>query len=71
MEIAKAISLKAKVLIMDEPTAALTYTEVALLDELINRLKARGMAIIFISHRLLEVFNIADKISVLKDGALG
>ncbi len=70
VEIAKAISLNAKVLIMDEPTAALTYTEVGLLDELINRLKARGMAIVFISHRLLEVFNIADKISVLKDGAL-
>jgi len=70
VEIAKAISLNAKVLIMDEPTAALTYTEVGLLDELIKRLKARGMAIIFISHRLLEVFNIADKISVLKDGAL-
>lgn len=70
VEIAKAISLHARVLIMDEPTAALTYTEVGLLDELIKRLKARGMAIIFISHRLLEVFQIAEKISVLKDGKL-
>jgi ribose transport system ATP-binding protein len=70
VEIAKAISLNARVLIMDEPTAALTYTEVGLLDELSKRLKARGMAIIFISHRLLEVFQIADRISVLKDGAL-
>lgn len=68
VEIAKAISFKAKVLIMDEPTAALTYTEVKLLDDLIKRLKARGMAIVFISHRLIEVFDIADKISVLKDG---
>ena len=68
VEIAKAISFKAKVLIMDEPTAALTYTEVDLLDELIKRLKSRGMAIIFISHRLVEVFNIAEKITVLKDG---
>jgi ABC-type sugar transport system ATPase subunit len=68
VEIAKAISFKAKVLIMDEPTAALTYTEVNLLDDLIHRLKQRGMAIIFISHRLIEVFNIADKITVLKDG---
>ncbi len=70
VEIAKAISFKAKVLIMDEPTAALTYTEVALLSELINRLKARGMAIVFISHRLVEVFDIAEKITVLKDGQL-
>jgi ribose transport system ATP-binding protein len=70
VEIAKAISLNAKVLIMDEPTAALTYTEVQLLDDLIRRLKARGMAIVFISHRLLEVFEIAERISVLKDGQL-
>jgi len=68
VEIAKAISFKAKVLIMDEPTAALTYTEVSLLDDLIHRLKERGMAIIFISHRLIEVFDIAEKITVLKDG---
>jgi ribose transport system ATP-binding protein len=68
VEIAKAISFNAKVLIMDEPTAALTYTEVQLLDDLIRRLKARGMAIIFISHRLIEVFDIAEKITVLKDG---
>ena len=68
VEIAKAISFNAKVLIMDEPTAALTYTEVKLLDDLIKRLKARGMAIIFISHRLIEVFDIAEKITVLKDG---
>ena len=70
VEIAKAISFKAKVLIMDEPTAALTYTEVKLLDDLIQRLKSRGMAIIFISHRLIEVFDIAEKITVLKDGQL-
>jgi ABC-type sugar transport system ATPase subunit len=68
VEIAKAISFKAKVLIMDEPTAALTFTEVGLLVDLIHRLKDRGMAIIFISHRLIEVFNIAEKITVLKDG---
>jgi ribose transport system ATP-binding protein len=70
VEIAKAISFKAKVLIMDEPTAALTYTEVNLLNDLVNRLKQRGMSIIFISHRLKEVFDLADKISVLKDGKL-
>ncbi len=68
VEIAKAISFKAKVLIMDEPTAALTYTEVNLLNDLVERLKSRGMAVIFISHRLIEVFNLAEKITVLKDG---
>jgi ribose transport system ATP-binding protein len=68
VEIAKAISFDSKVLIMDEPTASLTSTEVQLLRDLISRLKAKGMAIIFISHRLAEVFEIADKITVLKDG---
>ncbi len=68
VEIAKAISLDARVLIMDEPTAALTSVEVSLLSDLISRLKARGLAIIFISHRLAEVFDLADKITVLKDG---
>ena len=70
VEIAKAVSLNARILIMDEPTAALTINEVKMLDDLINRLKERGIAIIFISHRLSEVFDIADKISVLKDGKL-
>ena len=70
VEIAKAISFKAKVLIMDEPTAALTYTEVDLLVTLIGRLKDKGMSIIFISHRLREVFDLAEKITVLKDGKL-
>ncbi len=70
VEIAKAISFKARVLIMDEPTAALTYTEVSLLNDLVSRLEQKGMTIIFISHRLREVFDIADKITVLKDGKL-
>ena len=68
VEIAKAISYDSKVLIMDEPTASLTSVEVKLLDDLVMRLKAKGMAIIFISHRLVEVFEIAEKITVLKDG---
>jgi len=68
VEIAKAISLDAKVLIMDEPTASLTNTEVNLLNDLISRLKVKGLAIIFISHRLFEVFEVADEITVLKDG---
>ena len=70
VEIAKAVSLDAKILIMDEPTAALTLTEVKMLDTLIKQLKERGLAIIFISHRLGEVFEISDKITVLKDGKL-
>ncbi|MCJ7696570.1 MAG: sugar ABC transporter ATP-binding protein, partial [Anaerolineaceae bacterium] len=70
VEIAKAISVKAKVLIMDEPTAALTYTEVKLLSDLIYKLKQKGLAVIFISHRLVEVLDIAEKITVLKDGLL-
>lgn len=70
VEIAKAISFDSKVLIMDEPTASLTSVEVKILNDLVAKLKARGMAIIFISHRLIEVFDIADKISVLKDGEL-
>lgn len=68
VEIAKAISFNAKVLIMDEPTAALSFTEVKLLHDLVSRLKQKGMSIIFISHRLVEVFDIAEKITVLKDG---
>jgi len=70
VEIAKAVSLNAKVLIMDEPTASLTNTEVNLLFDLISTLKARGLAIVFISHRLSEVFGIADRITILKDGEL-
>jgi ribose transport system ATP-binding protein len=70
VEIAKAVSLDAKVLIMDEPTASLTSTEVNLLFDLVATLKAKGLAIIFISHRLSEVFGIADRITILKDGQL-
>ena len=68
VEIAKAISFKAKVLIMDEPTAALTYTEVNMLNDLVSRLKQKGMSVIFVSHRLREVFDISEKITILKDG---
>ncbi len=68
VEIAKAISFESRVLIMDEPTAALTSIEVQKLNALVKRLKLKGMTIIFISHRLEEVFLFADKITVLKDG---
>jgi ribose transport system ATP-binding protein len=68
VEIAKAISYDARVLIMDEPTAALASHEVGILTDLIMRLKKRGIAIIFISHRLVEVLDLSERITVLKDG---
>ena len=68
VEIAKALSYDAKVLIMDEPTAALASQEVAVLTTLVRRLQARGIAVIFISHRLIEVFELAQRVTVLKDG---
>ncbi len=70
VEIAKALSVSARVLIMDEPTAALTRREVQRLFELIDRLRRRGVAIIYISHVLPEVLHICDRISVLRDGRL-
>ncbi len=68
VEIAKAISLDVRVLIMDEPTASLSAHEVAQLFRVVERLRAQGVAILFISHRLEEVFEIADKITVFRDG---
>jgi rhamnose transport system ATP-binding protein len=70
VEIAKAISLKVRVLIMDEPTAALSAHEVAQLFALTRRLRAQGVAVLFISHRLDEVFAIADRVTVFRDGRL-
>ena len=68
VEIAKALSYNARIVIMDEPTSALTDTEVAALFEIIRGLKAQGLAVIFISHRLEEIFTICDRITVLRDG---
>jgi ribose transport system ATP-binding protein len=68
VEIVKAISLESNLLIMDEPTAALGLIETQHLMELIRRLTAQGKAIIYISHRLDEVFQIADRVTILKDG---
>ncbi len=70
VEIAKAISLDARVLIMDEPTASLSAHEVHQLFQLVDRLRKKGVAILFIGHRLEEVFEIADRITVLRDGKL-
>lgn len=68
VEIAKALSRNAKVLVMDEPTASLAKHEVENLFSLIERLKARGIAIVYISHRMDEIRRIADRITVLRDG---
>ena len=68
VEIAKALSLEARVIIMDEPTSALTERETATLFEIIGRLKSQGVAVVYISHRLEEIFRIADRVTVLRDG---
>ena len=68
VEILKAISLSSRVIIMDEPTSAITPKEVNTLFEQIDRLRKQGVAIIYISHKLDEVFQIADRITVLRDG---
>ena len=68
IEIAKSISLNAKVIIMDEPTAALSKREVDKLFQLIRTLKQNGLSFIYISHRMEEIFQISDRISILRDG---
>ncbi len=68
VEIAKSLSLNAKVLIMDEPTSALCSGEIENLFRLVARLKAKGVAIVYVSHKLDEVFAIADRVTVLRDG---
>jgi ribose transport system ATP-binding protein len=68
VEIAKALSQDARILVMDEPTAALSERETERLFAMIARLKARGVAIVYISHRLAEVFALGDRITVLRDG---
>ena len=70
IEIAKAISRDARVLIMDEPTAVLSAAETETLFEQIRRLTARGVAIIFISHKLQEVMRISNRVTILRDGQL-
>jgi len=68
VEIAKALSLDASVILMDEPTAALTASEVSRLMNVMRKLAARGKAVVFVSHRLDEVFAICDEITVMRDG---
>jgi ABC-type sugar transport system ATPase subunit len=68
VEIAKALSQEARILVLDEPTAALTDAEVETLFSILNKLRARQVAMIYISHKLDEVFRISDRITVLRDG---
>lgn len=67
-EIAKCLTIGAKIIIMDEPTAALTDEEIRVLFEIIADLKKRGLSIIYISHRMDEIFQIADRLTVFRDG---
>jgi rhamnose transport system ATP-binding protein len=69
VEILRALSHDARILIMDEPTAALTESDVTRLFDVVRRLKQRGVGIVYISHRLDEIFAIADRVTVLRDGA--
>ncbi|WEJ60139.1 sugar ABC transporter ATP-binding protein [Devosia sp. FJ2-5-3] len=68
VEIAKAISLNAKVIVMDEPTAALNESECEVLFSLVDQLRASGTAIIYITHRMREVTRLADRVTIIKDG---
>jgi ribose transport system ATP-binding protein len=68
VEIAKALSLNARILIMDEPTSSLTLTETARLLEVAKELRTQGVSIIYISHRLAEIAELADRVVVLRDG---
>jgi len=70
VEIAKALSQDLRVLILDEPTAALTLTETDKLFDALRRLRADGVSIVYVSHRLAEIFTICDRVSVLKDGRM-
>ena len=70
VEIAKALSLASEIVIMDEPTSALAEAEVARLFRVIERLRARGVTVLYISHKLDEVFRLAERIAVLRDGKL-
>jgi ABC-type sugar transport system ATPase subunit len=68
VEIAKALSQDLRLLILDEPTAALTLTETERLFDVLRRLRAKGVSIIYVSHRLAEIFALCDRVTVLKDG---
>ena len=68
VEIAKAVSLDAKLIIMDEPTSSLGKEEIEQLMETVRGLKAKGVAILFVSHKLEELFELCDRVTVMRDG---
>lgn len=68
VEIAKALSMDAEILVLDEPTASLSDSEVAVLFQTIRRLKSQGVSMVYISHRMNEILEISDEVSVLRDG---
>ena len=68
VEIARALSMRSRLIVMDEPTAALSEAEVANLVRIVRALKAEGLSIIFVTHRLEEVFRLCDRYTVLRDG---
>ncbi len=69
IEIAKALMVDAKVIIMDEPTAALTQSETIVLFQVVNSLRKKGVSIVYISHRMEEIFELCDRITILRDGS--
>lgn len=69
IEIAKALMVDAQVIIMDEPTAALTQSETTVLFQVVNSLREKGVSIVYISHRMEEIFELCDRITVLRDGS--
>ena len=68
VEIAKAVSFNSKIIVLDEPTSSLTEAEVEVLFSIINMLKARGVGIVYISHKMKEIWRIADDVTVMRDG---
>jgi ribose transport system ATP-binding protein len=68
VEIARALSMQSRILLLDEPTASITGKEIAILFNLLRRLKDEGVAILFVSHKLEEVFELCDKVTILRDG---
>ena len=69
IEIAKALMVDAKVIIMDEPTAALTQSETEVLFKVVKSLREKGVSIVYISHRMEEIFELCDRITILRDGS--
>ena len=68
VEIARALSLESRILLLDEPTASITGTEIKVLFKLLRRLRENGAAILFVSHKLEEVFELCDRVTILRDG---